>query len=278
MKANEHSIAEQASAEDRPQPQPRNTFECRNLSVELRSSAGVACICRSIDFDVREGEFVSVMGRSGSGKTTLLRILGGLISPTPGSTVRYYGEQVDGPPRGVITVFQNYAASLLPWRTVEKNVALGLEGKVSKDEKAERVVEALAMVGLSKRAKDYPWRLSGGMQQRVQLARALAMRPSVLLLDEPFGALDAMTKTTLQDELLQVYEQTGATVVFVTHDVDEALYLSDRVLILQGDPSTIGESVAVQCSRPRDQIETKQSEGFLTLRRKVYEAIMQGDD
>lgn len=278
MKANEQSVTEQAPAEDRPQPQPRKTFECRNLSVELRSSAGVACICRSLDFDVREGEFVSIMGRSGSGKTTLLRILGGLLSPTPGSTARYYGQQVDGPPRGVITVFQNYAASLLPWRTVEKNVALGLEGKVSKDEKAERVAEALAMVGLSKRAKDYPWRLSGGMQQRVQLARALAMRPSVLLLDEPFGALDAMTKTTLQDELLQVYKQTGATVVFVTHDVDEALYLSDRVLILQGDPSTIGESVAVQCSRPRHQIETKQSEGFLTLRRKVYEAIMQGDD
>ena len=278
MKANEQSVVEQASAEDRRLPQPRSTFECRNLSVELRSSAGVACICRSIDFEVREGEFVSVMGRSGSGKTTLLRILGGLLSPTPGSIVRYYGEQVDGPPKGVITVFQNYAAALLPWRTVEKNVALGLEGRVSKDEKAERVAEALAMVSLSKRAKDYPWRLSGGMQQRVQLARALAMRPSVLLLDEPFGALDAMTKTTLQDELLQVYEQTGATVVFVTHDVDEALYLSDRVLILQGDPSTIGESVAVQCSRPRDQIETKQSEGFLRLRRKMYEAIMQGHD
>lgn len=259
-------------------PQPRDTFKCRDLTVELRSSEGVACICRSINFEVREGEFVSIMGRSGSGKTTLLRVLGGLLAPTPDSSVCYCGEQVDGPPTGVITVFQNYAASLLPWRTVEKNVALGLEGKVSKDEKAERVAEALAMVGLDKRAKDYPWRLSGGMQQRVQLARALAMRPSVLLLDEPFGALDAMTKTTLQDELLQVYEQTGATVVFVTHDVDEALYLSDRVLILQDNPATIGEEIAVQCPRPRDQIETKQSEAFLTQRRKVYKAIMQARD
>lgn len=167
------------------------------------------------------------MGR-GSGKTTLLRILGGLLSPTPGSTVRYYGEPVDGPPSGVITVFQNYAASLLPWRTVEKNVALGLERKVPKDEASQRVAEALAMVGLSARAGDYPWRLSGGMQQRVQLARALAMRPAVLLMDEPFGALDAMTKTSLQDELLQVYDRTGATIVFVTHDLDEALYLSAR--------------------------------------------------
>lgn len=252
-------------------------FECRNVTVELRSSAGMTCICRGIDFDVREGEFVSIMGRSGSGKTTLLRTLGGLLSPQPGSTVRYCGEPVDGPPRGVITVFQNYAASLLPWRTVEKNVALGLEGKVPKDETSQRVAEALAMVGLRARATDYPWRLSGGMQQRVQLARALAMRPAVLLMDEPFGALDAMTKTALQDELLQVYARTGATIVFVTHDVDEALYLSDRVLILQGDPSRVGETVDVDCARPRDQVETKQSDGFLALRRKVYESIVQLD-
>ncbi len=279
MKASDQPITQDAPTADRTEPQAqvkrKVTFQCRNLTVELGSSEGATCICRSINFDVREGEFVSLMGRSGSGKTTLLRILGGLLAPTPDSIVRYYGERVEGPPPGVITVFQNYAASLLPWRTVEKNVALGLEGKVGREEVRERVADALAMVGLGKRAKDYPWRLSGGMQQRVQLARALAMRPSVLLMDEPFGALDAMTKTSLQDELLQVYERTGATVVFVTHDIDEALYLSDRVLVLQGDPSTIGESLPVHCPRPRHQIETKQSEGFLVLRRKVYEAIMQ---
>ena len=250
------------------------TFECRDLRVELRSSEGPVCVCKSINFDVTEGEFVSIMGRSGSGKTTLLKVLGGLLAPASGSIVRCHGEQVDGPPEGVITVFQNYAASLLPWRTVERNVALGLEGKVSKEEQRERVAEALEMVGLASRAKEHPWRLSGGMQQRVQLARALAMRPSVLLMDEPFGALDSMTKTSLQDELLQVYDRTGATIVFVTHDVDEALYLSDRVLILQDDPSTIGKSFTVECPRPRDQFETKQSEGFQALRREVHEAIM----
>lgn len=248
------------------------------MSVELTSRRGPLCICRRIDFDIVEGEFVSVMGRSGSGKTTLLRVLGGLVPATAESNVSYRGERVQGPPDGVITVFQNYAASLLPWRTVEKNVALGIEGKVSKEEERERVAGALEMVGLSDRANEHPWRLSGGMQQRVQLARALAMRPSVLLMDEPFGALDAMTKTSLQDELLRVYEHTGATIVFVTHDVDEALYLSDRVLILQGDPSTIGDEVQVRCPRPRDQLETKQSEAFLALRRKVYEEVMRVSD
>lgn len=273
MKATEHAVAEHARADDGRFGR-KVAFECRNLSVELPSSQGVTCICRSISLDIFEGEFVSVMGRSGSGKTTLLRVLGGLLPASAASSVRYYGEPVDGPPQGVITVFQNYAASLLPWRTVEKNVALGVEGKVSKEEERERVADALEMVGLTRRAKDHPWRLSGGMQQRVQLARALAMRPAVLLMDEPFGALDAMTKTSLQDELLGVYERTGATVVFVTHDVDEALYLSDRVVILQGDPSTIGEDVTVQCSRPRDQFETKESEGFSRLRRQVYEEVM----
>lgn len=274
MKAGEHAVAESARA-DKGRLGRSVVYECRNLSVELPSSQGVACICRRISLDILEGEFVSIMGRSGSGKTTLLRVLGGLLPASADSSVRYYGQPVDGPPEGVITVFQNYAASLLPWRTVEKNVALGVEGKVSKAEERERVAGALEMVGLTKRAEDHPWQLSGGMQQRVQLARALAMRPAVLLMDEPFGALDAMTKTLLQDELLRVYERTGATIVFVTHDVDEALYLSDRVLVLQGDPSNIGEDVTVQCSRPRDQFETKQSEGFSTLRRKVYEEVMQ---
>lgn len=251
--------------------------ECRDLSVELDSSEGRSCILEKVDFDIDAGEFVSIMGRSGSGKTTLLRVLGGLLEPAPGSTIILDGKRIDGPPRGAITVFQNYSASLLPWRTVEKNVALGLEGKVSKLEMQQRVAEVLAMVGLNGRAGDYPWRLSGGMQQRVQLARALAIRPSILLMDEPFGALDAMTKASLQDELLLAHARTRATVVFVTHDIDEAVYLSDRILILRGSPATIADRITVALPRPRNQLESKEHPEFLKIRRMVYDAIVGGE-
>ena len=247
--------------------------ECRGVSVQLDSSEGPRRILAGVDLQVAEGEFVSVMGRSGTGKTTLLRVLGGLLAPTPDSHVLFHGEPVDGPPEGAVFVFQNYAASLLPWRTVERNVALGLEGKVAKREMTARTAEALTMVGLADRAKDYPWRLSGGMQQRVQLARALAVRPSVLLMDEPFGALDAMTKGALQDELQRVQERTGATVLFVTHDIDEAVYLSDRIVVLDGTPASITEQMEVALPRPRDQLASKEMPAFLKLRRAVYDAI-----
>jgi NitT/TauT family transport system ATP-binding protein len=249
--------------------------ECHAMSVELDSSDGPKRILAGVELSVRPGEFVSVLGRSGTGKTTLLRVLAGLLTPTAGSTVAFEGKPVDGPPRGAVFVFQNYAASLLPWRTVRRNVALGLEGHVSKRELEYRVAEALGMVGLADRAEDYPWRLSGGMQQRVQLARALAVRPSVLLMDEPFGALDAITKATMQDELLRVQERTAATVVFVTHDIDEAVYLSDRIVVLEGDPASVGREIPVGLPRPRHQLATKELPEFLRLRRAVYDAIVE---
>ena len=248
------------------------------MNVELDSSEGPRRILAGIGLEVGRGEFVSVMGRSGTGKTTLLRVLGGLLDPTPGSEVAFEGQPVQGPPEGLVFVFQNYAASLLSWRTVERNVALGLEGRVARPELQERVDEALGMVGLAERAKDHPWRLSGGMQQRVQLARALALRPSTLLMDEPFGALDAMTKGTLQDELQRVQQRTGATIIFVTHDIDEAVYLSDRILILEGSPATIGHDIKVDLPRPRDQLATKELPDFHRLRRAVYDAIVEADD
>ena len=251
--------------------------EARGLSVQLDAGEGPRRILAGVDLEIADGEFVSVMGRSGTGKTTLLRVLGGLLTPTPDSVVTFHGRPVDGPPEGAVFVFQNYASSLLPWRTVERNVALGLEGRVSKPEMRARVAEALAMVGLADRAKDHPWRLSGGMQQRVQLARALAVRPSTLLMDEPFGALDAMTKGTLQDELHRVQARTGATVVFVTHDIDEAVYLSDRILILEGSPATVAHEVRVDLPRPRNQLATKELPAFLKARRAVYDAIVDDD-
>lgn len=249
---------------------------CRDLGVELESSAGPRCILQGITADLREGEFVSIMGRSGTGKTTLLRVLSGLVDPAPGSDVTFRGRPLDGPPEGAVFVFQNYAASLLPWRTIERNVALGLEGKTSKAEIRERVADALAMVGLSDRAKDYPWRLSGGMQQRVQLARALAVDACLLLMDEPFGALDAMTKASLQDELQRVHGQRKPTVAFVTHDTDEAVYLSDRILILGGSPATVTRELVVDLPRPRDQLVTRELPEFLRLRRAVYDEIVGG--
>ena len=247
---------------------------CRNLTVELDSNEGPRRILEGITADLREGEFVSIMGRSGTGKTTFLRVLDGLVRPAPGSEVQFRGRPLDGPPKEAVFVFQNYSASLLPWRTIDRNVALGLEGKVAKDEIRRRVADALTTVGLADRAKDYPWRLSGGMQQRVQLARGLAMDASVLLMDEPFGSLDAMTKAALQDELQRVHQERKPTIAFVSHDIDEAVYLSDRILILGGSPATVVREVAVDLPRPRKQLATKEDPEFHRLRRLVYDEIV----
>ncbi|MGP4014539.1 ABC transporter ATP-binding protein [Saccharopolyspora sp. 5N708] len=248
------------------------SLTCHGVAVTLPGVSGPFDILRDVDFSVSRGEFVSILGTSGSGKTTLLRVLGGLLSASAGA-VRHEGTAVHGPPEGVVTVFQDYAHSLLPWRTVRRNVALGIEADFERAQRDERVDEALGMVGLTQRADEYPWRLSGGMQQRVQIARALAMRPKVLLMDEPFGALDAMTKASLQDQLQKVQELTATTIVFVTHDVEEAVYLSDRVLVLAGSPAAIGLSLEVPLERPRHQITTKERGDYLDLRHRVYEAL-----
>ena len=248
-------------------------FSCERLFVEYRTRGQALRVLEDVTFSCGQGEFVSVLGPSGTGKTTLLRILAGLLPPGQGSSVRFDGAEITAPRPDVSIVFQNYTASLLQWRTVERNVALGLEGTVPKAERASRVDEALAMVGLGERRRDYPWQLSGGMQQRVQIARALAMRPKVLLMDEPFGALDAMTKSALQDELAKVQQVTGATVVFVTHDIDEAVYLSDRVLVLSGTPARVSRELPIELPRPRNQVATKESPEYLRARHAVYEAL-----
>jgi NitT/TauT family transport system ATP-binding protein len=224
-------------------------------------------------FSVAEGEFVSIVGGSGTGKTTLLRALGGLVRPKEGSSVRFAGRSVEAPPAGAVVVFQDYRGSLLPWRTVEKNVELGIEGRVPAAERKRRVTDVLELVGLAHRRRDYPWTLSGGMQQRVQIARALVMQPRVLLMDEPFGALDAMTKAQLQDELQRVHRATGTTVVFVTHDIEEAVYLSDRVLVLSGFPARVTLEVAVPLPRPREQVGTRETHEYLEIRHRVHGAI-----
>jgi NitT/TauT family transport system ATP-binding protein len=250
-----------------------------DVSVRLGAGTSSRVVIDGLTFSVKRGEFVTLVGASGIGKTTILRTLGGLQTTEPPSRISLNGEPVTGPSRGVVLVFQDYFSSLLPWRTVEKNVRLGIEGKVPKGEYSERVGTALRSVGLADRGGDYPAHLSGGMQQRVQIARALAMKPSVLLMDEPFGALDAMTKQSMQDQLQQVQALTGMTVVFVTHDVEEAVYLSDRVTVLTGrHPAGFGHEIKVSLERPRNQIRTKEQPEYLRLRHQVYEALgIRGD-
>jgi NitT/TauT family transport system ATP-binding protein len=248
-------------------------FCCNAISVDYRANSAARPVLKDIDFVVERGEFLSILGPSGTGKTTLIRVLGGLLPPTRGDGIRFRGVKVIGPPEGVAVVFQNYAASLLPWRTVAANVALGIERRMSRRECRDRVAEVLSLVNLERYAHDYPWQLSGGMQQRVQLARALAMNPEVLLMDEPFGALDAMTRAQLQDELARVQQVTGATIVFVTHDIDEAVYLSDRVLVLTGSPAQVTSELLIDIPRPRNQVSTKEDSRYLTLRHQIHTAI-----
>lgn len=225
-------------------------------------------------FSVARGEFVCIIGPSGCGKTTLLRAAAGFVSPSAGA-VRRHGVPIAGPSREVAFVFQDYGRALLPWRTVQGNIALALEAAhIPRDQQGPRIAKVLATVGLSAHAAKFPAQLSGGMQQRVQIARCLAQEPELMMMDEPFGALDAMTRESLQDELSSLVHTTGLTVLFVTHDLEEAIYLSDRVIALRANPTadkpSLAAMVEVKIERPRDQLLTKEHPEFLRLRRELY--------
>ena len=250
-------------------------FECRAASVALNLRSGSRPIISDISLQLRPAEFLTIVGPSGTGKTTLLKMLGGLLPPTSGE-VLVKGEVMHGPPEGVVIVFQDYANALLQWRTVAGNVAFGIERHVPRQECAERVKQALALVGLEGRSDDYPWELSGGMQQRVQIARALVLRPSVMLMDEPFAALDAMTKAGLQDELLRLRDRTRTSFVFITHDIEEAVYLGDRVAVLNGSPGRIEQVFDIDLPKARDQIVTRQMPEFLAYRYQLHQALGHG--
>jgi nitrate/nitrite transport system ATP-binding protein len=241
------------------------------LSVEgVRMAFGSSRVLDSIDLSIRKGEFVSLIGHSGCGKSTLLNLVAGLLKPTVG-TILLAGKHIDGPgpDRGV--VFQNH--SLLPWLTCFQNVYLAVE-RVFPDRRKERTHEALELVGLSHAENKFPHQISGGMKQRVGIARALAIEPKVLLLDEPFGALDALTRATLQDELMRIVAKTGATVLMVTHDVDEAVLLSDRVVMMTNGPEArIGEILDVALSRPRERLSLAHETRFMELRAAVLEFL-----
>ena len=228
----------------------------------------------NLNFSIRRGEFVSLVGPSGVGKTTLLRAMSGLITPLAGK-VALEGQAFTSPPPHMTMVFQDYSRSLLPWMSASKNIELILRKRtdLSAADRRQKAHEALDTVGLGGGPDRYPWQLSGGMQQRVAIARALAFEPHVLLMDEPFASVDAMTRSDLEDLVLKVRSEFSMTIVLVTHDIDEAIYMSDRILLLGGAPASIQDSLDVPLGPQRDQIATKASPVFQALRHDVFSWI-----
>ncbi|CAB4828846.1 unannotated protein [freshwater metagenome] len=245
----------------------------RDVFMDYQTPTGVKHVLGGISYDVSEGHFVSIVGPSGVGKTTLLRLLTGLAQPTKGE-ILVEGKPLMGAPEGLAVVLQDYTRSLMPWLTVERNIALPLrKSKLNKSDVRERIRSSLIEVGLEGSEKAYPWQLSGGMQQRVSIARALAVRPKILVMDEPFASVDAQTRFDLEDLVLKVREDFGITTVMVTHDIDEATYLSDEVVVLYGTPAKISEVIVIDLPFPRSQVETRNDHKFSELRTRIYEKV-----
>ena len=241
--------------------------------LHLRYEGASSAALDDVSFSVGRGELVSIVGPSGSGKTTLLRCIAGLQQPTSGE-IRVAGDPVTDVPKELAIVFQDYGRSLFPWLNVRDNVDLPLRNmRLPAPERRDRIESALTEVGLADAIDAYPWQLSGGMQQRVAIARAVAYRPAILLMDEPFASVDAQTRADLQDMTLEVWRAHGSTLLFVTHDIDESVYLSGRVIVLSQPPTTVAAQIAVDLARPRDQIETRASPGFVERRAQVARLI-----
>ncbi len=252
-----------------------NTTVDRILEVDRlakRYSNGTLAI-EDITLDVKRGEFVAIVGPSGAGKTTLLKTICALLTPSAGQ-VTLDGKVISSPPPEMVLVFQDYARSLFPWLTVTGNVSFPLRKKhLPADEKKKLIDEAIRAVGLDKFPAHYPWQLSGGMQQRVAIARAVAFRPEIMLLDEPFASVDALTRADLEDLTLRLRQEFGITMLLVTHDIDEAVYLSDRVFVLSPPPSHVVAEVAIPLARPRNQEATRSDARFLELRNSIHRMI-----
>ena len=260
-----------------PVKDPARYVSIHHAGMVFDTRNGTFIAIRDINLDIAKGEFVSLIGHSGCGKSTLLNLVAGLATPTSGALLCADREiKGPGPDRGV--VFQNH--SLLPWMTCFDNVHLAVERVFGATESTAqlkaRTHDALALVGLAQAAMKRPGELSGGMKQRVGIARALAMQPNILLLDEPFGALDALTRANLQDELMRIVAATGSTVLMVTHDVDEAVLLSDRIVMLTNGPAaTIGEILAVPLARPRERLALAHDAQYIDCRSAVLEFLYQ---
>ncbi|MGO4193297.1 ABC transporter ATP-binding protein [Arthrobacter sp. YAF17] len=252
---------------------PTAMLSVRGLKKVYQTDGGGVEAVRDLTFDLRAGELACLVGPSGSGKTTLLKCISGLMAPTEGE-VLLNGNRVSGPPKKMAVVFQEYGRSLFPWMRVRDNVELPLKNQgVPKAERDRLVDEALEAVGLSHVPRSYPWQLSGGMQQRVAIARAIAYQPEVLLMDEPFAAVDAQTRADLEDLIRTVWKKLGITVLFVTHDIDESVYLGERVIILSSSPTVVQEDVVIDLPEDRDQLNTRSLPRFTELRHHVYEQI-----
>ncbi|MFD5271945.1 ABC transporter ATP-binding protein [Streptomyces sp. NPDC058335] len=248
-------------------------LDVRGLNKVYEGSGRRVEAVRDLTFTVDAGELVCLVGPSGCGKTTLLKCMGGLLAPTAGE-VLLEGRKVTGPPPGMAFVFQEYGRSLFPWMRVGENVELPLKQKgSSRVRRRELVADALESVGLADATGAYPWQLSGGMQQRVAIARALAYEPRVLLMDEPFAAVDAQTRADLEDLVRGLWQERGITILFVTHDIDEAVYLGERVIVLSASPTVVREQLTVDLPSGRDQLHTRVAPRFAELRTHVYEQI-----
>lgn len=250
-------------------------LEVTGLGHRYGTDEHVPAAIADVSFEVRAGELVCIVGPSGCGKSTLLRAIAGLLAPSHGE-VTLHGDRVHGVPDDLAVVFQDYSRSLFPWLSVQRNVEFPLRARLSKLERRERAEQALHQVGLKGQDRKYPWQLSGGMQQRVSIARALAYRPALMLMDEPFASVDAQTRGELEDLLRSVRTQHGMTVLLVTHDIDESVYLSDRVLVLSKSPATVVKTLEVELPAERDQITTRESDTFVQLRAEVARLLRSG--
>ncbi|TCB95653.1 ABC transporter ATP-binding protein [Micromonospora zingiberis] len=244
-----------------------------HLRKVYESQTGDVEAIGDISFTMNAGELVCIVGPSGCGKTTLLKCLAGLLRPTSG-LVEMDGAPVTGPSPAMAVVFQEYGRSLYPWLTVRGNVELPLRHKkLSRAERDKLVTDALTAVGLDHAARSHPWQLSGGMQQRVAIARAVAYQPEVLIMDEPFAAVDAQTRADLEDLVRELHSSRNISILFVTHDIDESVYLGERVLVLSKSPTWVQEDLAIDLPPERDQITTRALPRFTQLRTHVYDQI-----
>ncbi|WP_326639347.1 ABC transporter ATP-binding protein [Streptosporangium sp. NBC_01755] len=245
-----------------------------SVSKTYGNGSGARVALTGAAMTVGSQELVSIVGPSGCGKSTLLMIMAGLLRPSSG-TVTLGEKVVDGPPMGLSVVFQDYSRSLFPWMTVRRNLTMAAAAyKLPKAELGHRVEHALESVGLPGSGNLYPYQMSGGMQQRVAIARALVVEPTVMLMDEPFAAVDAQTRADLEDLVLRVRDEYRVTIAFVTHDIDEAVYLADRVVVMAANPGRILNDIPVSLPKPRDQVETKLDPDFAALRSQVFQLVM----
>jgi len=254
----------------------RHFIRVENVCKDFANGKTTRNILNDVSFSVAKGSFLSILGASGCGKSTLLQVIAGLHNTTSGS-VRLADKVIEKPPFELVYLFQQYTKSIFPWLTVTQNIAFGMESrkKWSRAEIAQRCQSMIKLVGLEDYGDYYPQQLSGGMQQRVAIARALACEPDVLLMDEPFSAVDAMTRGALQDLVLKLWKDLGLTILFITHDIEEAVYLSDRIIMLRRSPQNLVLDIPVELPYPRDRLSTPELPKFLEYRHMLYKKIYQ---